>query len=381
MAIFSQYENKNGTKYWQVKAYLGIDELTGKQVLARKKGFLTKRAATVYLDEQKAKFNQNGTLKKTKMLFEEVYELWLQNYRLTVKESSYVKLLGKFRVHILPVFGAMMIKDITTNQIQLFVNDLSTKLVSFKEYAYNLSRVLDFAVKQGLLVSNPAINIIMPKCSVESVERGKKFYSISQQKKLLAYAEENETIEIFAFFQLLVTTGCREGELLGLFWDDVDFDKGMIRIRRTLTRGINRRLYLGKPKTKNSWRIVELTKKTANVLIRWQSIQKNILEKNNLKFQNEEQLIFSNSENSFTELTHPRLWLMRINKRAGLPMLSPHALRHSFVSTLVNNGVDPHSVSKLLGHASVATTLDIYADIFQEKQMEASRIVERSLEQ
>ena len=243
---------------------------------------------------------------------------------------------------------------------------------------YNISRILDFAVKREFISKNPAVNIIMPRGQQKQTHRKNKFYTKKQQQALLKDAQKNEPLLIYAFFQLMATTGCREGELLGLFWEDIDFDRSIIRIRRTLTRGEQRRLYLGEPKTKNSWRVVELTSKTATILKSWQKQQVDFFD-SGITVKKSEQLIFSNSKNEFTELTHPRLWLMRINKRAGLPELSPHALRHTFASILVNNGVDPHTISKMLGHASVSTTLDIYSDIFQETQMEASRIVEENL--
>lgn len=95
MATYKEYRTKKG-KYWAVKAYLGIDPLTNKQVNIEKCGFKSQKEAKLFIDRKALEIEKNGIARSKATDFKAVYELWLQTYQLTVKESSLVKLKQKF---------------------------------------------------------------------------------------------------------------------------------------------------------------------------------------------------------------------------------------------------------------------------------------------
>ena len=374
MATFKQYQKKNGDSAWLVKGYLGVDPATGKQVNIQKRGFPTKKEAQLYLNRKLVEIESNGFRKKRMDTFQDVYELWLETYELTVKESSFVKLTQKFKNYILPALGEQRISKITVADVQKFANYmcLEKQNSQYKEYISNVSRIFDFAMKQGLVTDNPAKRIVMPRMKQSLSEEAKiNFFTKDQLKTLLSDAKLNEPMKIYTLVYVLANTGCRQGEVLGLEWNAINFTKKTQTIRQTLTRGKNRRLYLEAPKTKKSKRTIPLDEATISLLKAWRKSQRQDLLQLGFNALEPNQLVFSNENNEFIELSHPRLWLHRICKRAGVPQLNPHALRHTFATLLISQDVNPKTVSELLGHTTVAMTLDTYAGVYDADRTQA----------
>lgn len=374
MATYEKYKKKNGNIAWKVDGYLGVDPATGKQVLFKKRGFTNKKSAQLAYNRAKYEVQEHGFKKKnSNSTFRSIYELWLETYQLTVKESSLVKLTQKFDNYILPTFGDKEISKITVAEVQKFANYmcLDKKNSAYKEYVSNVSRIFEYALKVTNLTVNPVLSITMPR-PVANLSKDKQihFYTKDELKKLLEYAESNETTLVYTFFYLLANTGCRQGELLGLQWDCIDFEGKSLRVRQTLTRGKERRLYLDEPKTKKSYRNIPLNDATITILKTWRKVQRSEMLRVGFNTMDSKQFVFTDTENEFIQLTHPRLWLHRIAKKAGIPILSPHALRHTFATILISKGVNFKTVSELLGHSSIGMTMDIYAGVFEEDKTE-----------
>lgn len=374
-----KYEKKDGTTAWRFRVYAGINPATGKQIFIEQQGFPSKKAAQIQCHLRLANINKNGFASKSEKTFAEVYNLWLINYRLTVKESSYVKLLQKFNKHILPALGSISIKKITTVKLQEFANHMFEINAQFKEYISNVSRIFDYAIKLNLLDHNPVKKITIPRRKKNLTNKEVKFFTEEELKLFLSFTKQNESAKVYTFFYLMANTGCRTGELLGLQWHSIDFNTKSLSVVQTLARGENRRLYLEEPKTQNSKRMIPLSDTTLQALKEWRLIQQQNLLKLGINSNNDEQLIFSNLSNSFLQLTQPRLWMQRITKRANLPELSPHALRHTFATLLISNGVDFKTVSTLLGHASIAMTLDVYSGIYEKNKTSTIKLLEKVL--
>lgn len=122
MATFKQYEKKNGTKAWLFKGYLGTDPVTGKEVHTTRRGFSTKKEAKLALSRLKLDYEENGLKKDEKETFKQIYELWVETYKTTVKEVTFIKNEIKFNKWILPVYGDLRIKEVTVKRAQQIVN-------------------------------------------------------------------------------------------------------------------------------------------------------------------------------------------------------------------------------------------------------------------
>lgn len=381
MATYKEYIKKNGKKSWKVDGYLGIDPRTGKQVLFKKRGFKSSKEAKRAYNRAVSEIEKNGFSSNEVRTFKQVYKVWLKTYKLTVKESSLVKLKQKFDNHILPFFGEMEIKKIKVSDVQQFTNEMcfEKKNTQYKEYVSNVSRIFEYAIKQGLVNKNPVKQIVIPKKKANLDDTKIHFYTMDQLKLFLKDAKANEGTQVYTVFHLLAYTGCRQGEILGLQWDCIDFDSKTLTVRQTLTRGENRRLYLEEPKTKKSKRTIPLDDLTISILKSWRTTQRKNMLQVGINTMDAKQLVFSNQDNSFVQITHPRLWMHRIAKRANLPILSPHALRHTFATMLISEGIDFKTVSELLGHSSVGMTLDTYAGVYEEQKTKTINLLAKML--
>lgn len=379
MVQYSKYQKKNGQTAWKFRAYAGINPQTGKQAFINRSNFSSKKEAQLCCNRLLVQIQNEGFQKKTDNTFQEVYELWLKNYKLTVKESSYVKLLQKFDKHILPCFGDKPIKKITVLELQNFANHMREINTQYKEYISNISRIFEYAIKLDLLDHNPVKKITIPKKKKNLSSKEVNFFTKEELKTFLDYTQNNESTKIYTFFYLMANTGARTGELCGLQWSQIDFERNTLEIRQTLSRGQNRKLYLEEPKTKNSRRTIPLNASTMNLLKKWRAIQRTDMLQLGFNTMKNEQLVFANLENGFIQLTQPRLWMQRITKRSGLPNLSPHSLRHTFATLLIGQGVNFKTVSELLGHSSVSMTLDTYSGVYQEAKTETINLLEKVL--
>lgn len=381
MVVFKNYELQTGETKWKFRIYVGLNPDTGKRIYLEKSGYSTKREAMLICSRMKVDFQKNGYKKKSLSTFADVYALWLETYQITVKESSFVKLKQKFDKHILPWLGDQPIDKIKPAGVQQFANHMcfEEKNKQYKEYISNVSRIFEYAIRQGIVTQNPVKRITIPKLKADLANDDLHYFTPDQLHKLLDDAKANEPAKIFTFFHLLANSGCRQGELCGLQWDCINFTKKTLTIRQTLTRGENRRLYLEEPKTKKSKRVIPLNDTTINVLKDWRKKQRAELLKVGFNTMNSKQFVFTDLDNRPVELSHPRLWLHRICKRTELPMLSPHAIRHSFATILITEGVNFKMVSELLGHSSVAMTLDTYSGVFAADKIDTIDLLEKAL--
>ncbi|GAA3020505.1 site-specific integrase [Tetragenococcus solitarius] len=377
MATFKQYEKKNGTKAWQFRAYLGKNPKTGKDTLTTRQGFKTKKEAQLALSRlqvqyEKGEYNRPEKDSKT---FQEVFDLWKVNYKHTVKESTYVKAISQYRVHTLPVFGKKKIDEITVTEVQKFANENVNKFVKYRDFITDISRIFEFAIRLGIVESNPTQRITIPKRK-ESVYKEKRlnYYTKEELAKFLACSKEQQPYYIYTFFQLLSASGCRQGELLGLEWSSVDFEEECIHIVQTLARGENRRLYLEQPKTKHSKRDISLDDETMAVLKKWKMQQKEYLFQFGIKPNEEHQLVFSNIENSFIQLSKPRTWLLQNVKKNNLREITIHGLRHTHATLLLEAGLQPKTVSERLGHTSTQITNDLYGHVTKKMEKEVPKV-------
>ena len=156
MATFKQYTKKDGTKLWMFKTYLGTDA-NGKQITTTRRNFNTKKEAQLALSRLKVQFEKGeyNKPKEDRYTFNQVFEIWKNNYELTVKESTFVKVMSQYEFHILPIFGSKYIDSISVIDIQNYANDKVNNFVNYRNLITNISRIFDYAVNIGLIDANP----------------------------------------------------------------------------------------------------------------------------------------------------------------------------------------------------------------------------------
>lgn len=376
MATFKQYEKRDGSTLWMFKAYLGIDPDTGKRINVTKRGFQSKKEARLVLTRLQTAFDSGELLKEPKkaplkQTFNQVFELWKQNYELTVKESTFVKAMSQYENHIIPTFGKKLVNEITITDVQAFANANVNKFAKYRDFVTDVARVLEYAIMLELIDSNPAKKITIPKRKDDLTEKRMNYYTKEELKMFLSCSLKQQPYHIYTFFKLLSASGCRQGELLGLEWRFVDFENKCIHINQTLARGKNKRLYLETPKTKHSKRSVSLDDETMATLKRWRKDQQALMLRFGHNTLNSNQLVFASQEhNSFIQLSKPRSWMLQNIKKNNLREITIHGFRHTHATLLLEAGVNPKVISERLGHSTIQITLDLYSHV--TKKMETA---------
>lgn len=363
------------------RAYLGIDPQTGKPKRTTRRGFKTKKAASLAAAQLELQASKGDIQKPKEYLFKDVYAEWYDNYIHTVRESTWNRTAGMFDNHILPIFGNKRMLTITTKQVQQAVKTWFEETTANYKRWYNYTvAVFDYALKQGYVTKNPAKAVTLPKKSAFIGDKPANFWSKTQLNQFFSHIDAKNDLNIYIMFRLLAYTGCRRGELLALEWDDVSFKNKTLRINKTLTQGLHGKQIIQAPKTKNSRRTITLDDETIQWLKKWKLQQQQsylIFGFNTLQ---PHQLILSNSNNSYHSLNTPAKRLKKIIKAYDLKPITIHGFRHSHISALLSAGVPVTAVQLRVGHASPEVTLSVYSHITQEQSREAAKKLVNYLE-
>ncbi len=186
-----------------------------------------------------------------------------------------------------------------------------------------------------------------------------------EQIEAIRNALENEPLIWKTLVHLLLITGARRGEILGLKWDKVDFERNRIYICNNVLYSSDRGVYEDTPKTENSKRYITLPSQTMDELQTYRQYQTQEYLKHKIPI-SIRGYVFAQIDGTVMHPDSVTNYLTKFSKKYNLPHINAHAFRHTMASMLYYNGVDSVSISKRLGHAQVSTTANIYAHIIEE---------------
>lgn len=292
------------------------------------------------------------------MKFYEVAEDWKKHKEIYVKKSTFSAYVLLIENHLLPKFrNATYIseKDIQDMVLEKLKNGLSQKTV--KDIIIVLKMVLKYGDKHKLFKYEP-FEVIYPtrheKTDVEVLSK-------ADHKKIIDYVKEHFTFRNLGVL-ICLSTGLRIGEVCALTWNDIDTDNGLIHVRKTIQRiymiqdGIRKtELIIDDPKTKNSNRSVPMSKTLLSVLKPFKKIVNNDF------------YVLTNEEKP-TEPRSYRSYYKNLMNDLKMPDLKFHGLRHSFATRCIESKADVKTVSVLLGHSNISTTLNLYVHPNEEQK-------------
>lgn len=297
---------------------------------------------------------------KNKLTFKEISGLWLVEKKIYVKLSTYAAYALMLENHLLPAFGDRY--EVTEEDVQEFVltkleEGKSQKTV--KDMIMVLKMLLKFAAKHEYMPVRQ-IDIRFP---TERENAVLPVLSKSDQKKVMTYVMENFSFRNLGVY-ICLSAGLRIGEVCALKWSDIDIVRGVISVNRTIQRiyyadGISRHseVVIDTPKTFNSIREIPMTRELLRVM------------KPLMKIVNTSFYILTNSSTPVEPRTY-RNHYKRLMEKVGVPPLKFHGLRHSFATRCIESKCDYKTVSVLLGHSNISTTLNLYVhpDMDQKKR-------------
>ena len=205
---------------------------------------------------------------------------------------------------------------------------------------------------------------VADRATPPKVEQRDVNYFQPEQVAAIREALEQEPIKWKTLVHLLLITGARRGEILGLKWDKVDFNSNQVYICNNILYSADIGIYEDTPKTERSKRYVSLPTETMQLLRQyraWQNAERLRLG----EYYQDKGFVFAQDTGGPMHPDSVTTWLTRFSKRHGLPHVNAHAFRHTMASMLYFNGVDSVSISKRLGHAQVSTTANIYAHVME----------------
>lgn len=368
MTKIIKYTNKDNETLYKFRFYAGLDETTGKQRYIRRQGFTSLKAAKDELLKIEYLVSTNQYFKSVKSgKFGDVLDEWLELHKETVKPSTWRYIERRVKNHVRPYFNNMYVDKITLRQCQDFTNKaFAAAPVGFTQIISIVKNTLDYALRLGMIESNPMLYVIKPKKQATISDKHGNYYNKQELKKFLNVAKEYNQ-EKYTLFRLLAFSGIRIGECLALTWHDLDIKNKTVSVNKTIAKTDNG-IKIQTPKTQASIRKISLDTETIQVLKEWQLEQRKQLLKIGINAMDSRQLIFNNNKNSFIANETVRLAIHQIAKKAGVYPITTHGFRHTHATLLFASGMDIKQVQARLGHSNVQTTLNIYTHAIQDKQ-------------
>ena len=366
----SVFRTKSG---WRGQIVINGDR---KSVSGRTKGEVVQKLA-----ELKTDYSRGYYVPDNDITVSEWVNVWLvRKVEPRIKEQSMIRLKSTFDNHLLPAIGDVRLQDLTKPLLeQTYAEIFQKKDVSthegsknkktFKEPSYSHSTVnhlsvqfkkcLQYAVDEGVLLKNPhngvELHKLRPPKKVEA-------YTLEEHKKIVEFCRNNG--QLYWIFYFLISTGMRFGEATALSWDDVNLKDKSIHIHKTNVNLHGSCIIQDQPKTASGNRTIYVSDNVITFLNEVKASQNPDLNYRNLVLPNKSWNLMNNSNA-----------LMHWKKACAImdiPYKGIHTLRHTWATRALEKGVDVKTVSEMMGHKNVITTMNIYQDVLPEQKKKAA---------
>lgn len=361
---------KEGSSWYYV-FYLEKDE-NGKRRQKKKRGFTTKKDAEKALTEAINEVNKGTYLEPSKVLYKEYLDQWLMTKKNNISAQSLKVYKSCLSKRIVPFLGNITLSKLTAIKIQLFISSLYDEGLSYptvKKHFEIIRNSLEHAVDFNMIPNNVALKVKLPK-------NQKKEMKVWNQEEANHFLNMSRKNSCFIVFQLALSTGMRQGEILGLRWKDIDLDKGLLYIKQTLSQ--DGRTFLTGAKTNSSIRTINLSKATISHL----KDRRLVIAKEKLQYgpaYKDNDLIACTQHGTPLNPANIRRSFNRIINNARVPKIRFHDLRHTHATLLLGQGINVKVISERLGHSNIKVTLDTYSHVLPTMQEEVARKLDEIL--
>lgn len=362
---------------WGFYLSAGRDPKTGKRRQIRQARFRTRaEAAAAYRAEGK-KADDGVYVAPTRQTFAEWLDVWFERRKSTgegLRETTSVVYRAYIENDIKPSpLGRMKLTDIRRYHVNAFVSELTAAgrgATTVRRIAAVVQGSLKAAWRADMIDHNPGAGLLLPTIP-------KRQFHPWEVEQLGAFLDVASTHRIGPLFEVAVLTGMRRGEILGLRWSDVNLERGTITVRNNRTNA-GRALVENAPKTNAGRRTVSYDETVGGVLLEWQLRQHAEADALGSAW-DDTGYVFTRPDGRPLLPQYVSRTFDKLRVQAGLPPMSFHGLRHESASLLLANGADIALVSKMLGHASVAITSDLYTHLIGRADRDASAKVAASI--
>jgi len=325
----------------------------------------TRREVDEKLTKAKAERNGGLVFDAGALTLAGYMDKWLnESARNRLRPKTYKDYAGLTRVHIVPALGHIKLKKLTPLHVQQFYGAKLESGLSNRTVEY-IHTVLHAALKQAVRWE------LVPRNVTEAVdpprpEKKERPTFTLEQARLFLEAARGDRFE--ALYVLVIQTGMRRGELLGLRWNDVDLEKALLHVRQALAPDGKS---FGYPKTEKGRRRLRLTPEAVDALKRHRIAQNEERLRQGSSWRDHGLVFCSAVGTPMSPDNLVRRSYKPLLERAGLPEIPFHCLRHTFASLMMPHVKNPQIVQEMLGHSRISTTLDIYSHLSPDMQEDA----------
>lgn len=328
--------------------------------------------------EEAKRFDPENIVKLT---LKEYFDDWLETTKKpTLKPASYDRLERTCEKQIYPYLGIMQFAQISERELQIFLNERATQLSysSTKKIYECLNAVYKLATARNHIQRNPMLTVILPSKSEDQLS-DIRFFTTEEVQLIKAeavrkYKTGKDVYRLGYAYILLLNTGMRAGEALALTWQDIDFDKKIISVSKSVAVVKDRSggdkkyktVVQDMPKTKKSIRLITMNNGAYEALTYIKSINGD-----------KKYVLARESGNIGTPRLLDKAFRLILKHCNITPLTGVHSLRHTFASILFKNGVDVKTVSELLGHSSTTITYNTYIHLINEQKVQAMQIIDK----
>ena len=364
MASIKANKKDGKTISYKFRACLGRDE-NGKQIFKCKTWFPSpdlsptkaEKQAKIEADIWEREIKQNHKTEKAYTFDEFINDVWLPSMQDGTRKQTTLVYYSTMLKRIVPYFEDKPLDGVNELDVKEFLaslrlgeKPLSEK--SIKHYYTTFSNIFGFACKHDFIAKNPIDKVDVPKVTKKPVD------ALTQEETTTFIScLDNCKLDFKALTYLLITTGLRRGECLGLQWQDVDFESATITVNRSATYILRQGVKVSTPKTNTSIRTIPVMASVLCLLADWKRQQER---DNNTEL--DKAFVFGSPADTFKP-RDPHAVSRRLKRfitANNLPDVSAHDLRHTCATLLLSNGADIKSVQEILGHADSSTTLNFY---------------------
>jgi len=362
---------------WEARYTAGHDSGTGKQVqksvygatqkevLKKLQGIQTDRERGVYLEPNRITLGQ-------------WLEVWRTEYLGGVKPNSQYDYTALIRNHVAPALGAVRLQKLTPHQVQGFYNSLQRDKGLAPKTVKNVHGVLHSALKQaqrlGYIQRNPADNINLPRVERPDIKP-------MSEDVLPRFLKAIQGHEFEAVYVVTVFTGMRKGEVLGLSWDNIDFERGTVCIRQQLLKKRGENAFMLASLKNDKPRIITPAQDIMAILRGERVRQKRNQLQAGAAWNNPDNLVFTNPLGRHLIPNTVFFNFKRIVAALGVPNLRFHDLRHTYAVNALRGGDDIKTVQDNLGHHTAAFTLDTYGHVTEQMKRDSAARMQRLIQE
>lgn len=366
---------RNGKEYvyWEARYTAGYDPGTGKQIQKSISG-KTQKEVRQKLQKIESSLTDGIYIEPSKMTVEQWLDIWHKEYLGGVKQSTVAHYGSHIEKNTKPYIGAVKLAALKPHTIQALYNrlqrsDENPNGLSAKTIK-NLHGVLHKSLKQavmlGYIPANPADACILPRIE-------KKEVSFIEEEGIAALLDRIKGHQFENVYKVDLFTGMRQGEILGLTWDCVDFENAVLTVNKQLQKEHKKGGQYALVSCKTD-RIRRIKPAPFVMDILKQQKQKQLHERllSRGAWENEWNLVFTNELGGHLCATTVYNHFKRIVKEIGLPSVRFHDMRHTFAMISLQNGDDIKTVQENVGHATASFTLDVYGHVSQRMKQESA---------